>query len=60
MNSSYNRRKFLKTSAITGMGLGMAGSIFPLFSKGSSLTGKRIGIIGLDTSHSIESDSGNR
>jgi predicted dehydrogenase len=53
MRSYYNRRKFIKTSAITGIGLGMAGSILPLFSKGFSVSGKRVGIIGLDTSHSI-------
>jgi predicted dehydrogenase len=54
MNSSFNRRKFLKTSAFTSIGLSVAGSILPLFSKGASLSGKRIGIIGLDTSHSVE------
>ncbi|MGV8879979.1 MAG: Gfo/Idh/MocA family protein [Sphingobacteriaceae bacterium] len=48
-----DRRKFIKTSAVAGLGLGLAGSIFPLFTKGAHLAGKRIGIIGLDTSHSL-------
>ena len=54
MKQFYDRRKFIKTSAAAGIGLGIAGSVFPLLSKASSLEGKRIGIIGLDTSHSVE------
>lgn len=54
MKQLHNRRKFIKASAVTGIGLGMAGSLVPLFSKGMSASGKRVGIIGLDTSHSIE------
>lgn len=51
----YNRRKFIKTSAIAGIGLGLAGSALPVFGKKSTaIPGKRVGIIGLDTSHSIE------
>jgi predicted dehydrogenase len=53
MKEIYGRRKFIKTSALMGAGLGIAGSVLPLFSKGFSLPGKRVGIIGLDTSHSI-------
>lgn len=49
----FDRRKFIKTSAVTGIGLSLAGSVLPLFTKGASLSDKRIGIIGLDTSHSI-------
>ncbi len=52
MQKILNRRKFIKTTAVTGLGLSLAGSVLPLLSKGSSITGKRIGIIGLDTSHS--------
>lgn len=63
MKETYGRRKFIKTSAVTGIGLGMAGSFLPLFSRGFSASGKRVGIIGLDTSHSIaftkEMNSGN-
>ncbi|MBX2923536.1 MAG: Gfo/Idh/MocA family oxidoreductase [Chitinophagaceae bacterium] len=50
----YTRRNFIKTSAVAGVGIGLAGSVHPLFGKELSLQGKRIGIIGLDTSHSIE------
>lgn len=50
---NYNRRLFIKASALAGAGI----SLFPLSSSSfpgflSSVTGKRIGIIGLDTSHS--------
>lgn len=48
----FGRRKFIKTSTVTSIGLGLAGSILPLFTKGATTAGKRIGIIGLDTSHS--------
>jgi len=51
--TSYNRRKFIKTTAATGIGLGLVGNLSPLFAK-SEPSGKRIGIIGLDTSHSVE------
>lgn len=44
-----NRRAFIKTSAVTAAGVGLLGSA----AAGSSAGGKRIGIIGLDTSHSI-------
>lgn len=48
-----HRRKFIKTSAITGIGLGLFSSLPSLASnKKNSIAGKRIGIIGLDTSHS--------
>ncbi|MFT3946807.1 MAG: Gfo/Idh/MocA family oxidoreductase [Agriterribacter sp.] len=50
----YTRRNFIKTSAVAGAGIGLAGSVHPLFGKGLSPQGKRVGIIGLDTSHSIE------
>ncbi len=54
MKQLYGRRKFIKTSAVTGIGLGIAGGVIPLCSKGFSASGKRVGIIGLDTSHSVE------
>lgn len=53
MKQAYDRRKFIKTSAIAGIGVGITGSILPLF-KDFSAAGKRVGIIGLDTSHSVE------
>ncbi len=51
--SSYNRRNFIKISALAGTGLGIYGSISSLYGKSASLTGRRVGIIGLDTSHSV-------
>ena len=51
---SSDRRKFIKTTAVTGIGLGLMGNVLPLFGKDRSVPGRRIGIIGLDTSHSVE------
>ncbi|MEX2565961.1 MAG: twin-arginine translocation signal domain-containing protein [Cyclobacteriaceae bacterium] len=48
-----HRRKFIKTSAIAGIGLGLSGSVFPGFSKNAIKEGGKIGIIGLDTSHVV-------
>ena len=45
------RRDFIKSTAIAGIGLGLAGSVFPMYGAASSKVGGRIGIIGLDTSH---------
>lgn len=53
MSESYDRRKFIRNTAAAGLGLGIAGSLLPFLSKGAVLSGKRIGIIGLDTSHCI-------
>ena len=47
---NINRRKFISTSTITGLGLALTHSL-PAISL-SKNKGKRIGIIGLDTSHS--------
>ncbi|MCG2462084.1 Gfo/Idh/MocA family oxidoreductase [Flavobacteriaceae bacterium F89] len=55
MKALYDRRNFIKTSSVAGIGLGISGSILPLYSRGmSSTTGKRVGIIGLDTSHCVK------
>lgn len=54
MNDIYERRNFIKTSIVSGVGLGVSGSINPLFGKeGPPKTGQRVGIIGLDTSHCV-------
>lgn len=53
MSESYDRRKFIRNTAAAGLGLGIAGSLLPFMGKGAALSGKRIGIIGLDTSHCI-------
>jgi predicted dehydrogenase len=52
MKKEFNRRDFVKTAAIGGIGLGMTAGNGALFGMGSQSSG-RIGIIGLDTSHSI-------
>jgi hypothetical protein len=54
MQPSFNRRKFIKTTAVTGLGLGFMGNTSALFAKAPIAAGKRVGIIGLDTSHSLE------
>ena len=54
-SNSYNRRSFLKLSALAGAGIGLS-SLTPSAAFSALPTGvapgKRIGIIGLDTSHS--------
>jgi hypothetical protein len=50
MLNLYNRRDFLKATAATGIGLSIGSN---LFAGENSKDGKRVGIIGLDTSHSI-------
>lgn len=52
MMNKFNRRDFVRTASIGGFSLGVAGKLQPLFGINSSEGGK-IGIIGLDTSHSI-------
>lgn len=48
-----NRRKFIHASAVTGLGLGLSASVGNLFAMPRQGSGKRVGIIGLDTSHSV-------
>jgi predicted dehydrogenase len=52
MHSKLNRRNFIRKSAATGLTLGLGSAAFPLFSQ-SSQPDVRVGMIGLDTSHSI-------
>ena len=52
MKKSLNRRDFVRTASIGGIGLGLAGNVASLYGKSSAATGK-VGIIGLDTSHSV-------
>ena len=54
MKEPYNRRKFIKTSVSAGIGLGVASNVSSLFNYRNLGLGKRVGIIGLDTSHSVE------
>lgn len=55
MNKTFDRRNFLKSTAVAGIGLGLNLSATSAFSGPFSAVqkGKRIGIIGLDTSHSV-------
>lgn len=52
MIENYNRRNFIKMAAVGGAGLTLSG-ISPLYASGNDLKGKRVGIIGLDTSHAV-------
>ena len=45
------RRTFFKTSAMAGAGLMTSGLSFGNISRNPVQTGRRVGIIGLDTSH---------
>ncbi len=55
MKTKFDRRNFLKSSAIASLGFGLNLTGAPLFAKQpvTAQPGKRIGIIGLDTSHSV-------
>jgi hypothetical protein len=52
MMNKFSRRNFVKTASIGGLSLGMAGRFNPLAGHQVSEGGK-VGIIGLDTSHSV-------
>lgn len=54
MNHAYNRRQFIRNTAITGIGLGLAAAAQPLMGAIPMADQRRVGIIGLDTSHSVE------
>lgn len=51
--TNYNRRNFIRMAALAGAGLSISGSISPLYGKSVVLAGKKVGIIGLDTSHAV-------
>src|SRR5688500_15086286 len=56
MKKTFDRRNFLKSTAVAGIGLGMNFSPRAAFAQRPSSQvqkGKRVGIIGLDTSHSV-------
>ncbi|RAK02653.1 secreted protein [Larkinella arboricola] len=53
MKAFYNRRHFIRTTAAAGAGLGLAQGLSAFVSRDTSVAeGRRVGIIGLDTSHS--------
>ena len=50
----FNRRKFIKATSLTTLGLGVIGNPnLSIAENNISSEGKKVGIIGLDTSHSI-------
>ncbi len=49
--NNRNRRNFIKKTAIAGLGLGIAGSVSGFYKEPEK--GKRVGMIGLDTGHSV-------
>ena len=51
MGNNFNRREFVKTAAIGGVGLGLAAEPLTVYGD-QAMQGGRVGIIGLDTSHS--------
>lgn len=51
-HNKYDRRKFIGTTVAGSIGFGMTNSFFSLHAAGNP-SKKRVGIIGLDTSHSI-------
>ena len=53
MKENYNRRNFIRMAAVAGAGLTLSGNLSPLYAQDLQVTGKRVGIIGLDTSHCI-------
>jgi len=52
MKDIYNRRKFIYTGALAGAGLGLSGILSPFSAKAANQNKLKVGIIGLDTSHS--------
>lgn len=57
MKHQFNRRKFLRSTALASLGWGLSGSLNLAYSGDKPLDkvakGLRVGIIGLDTSHSM-------
>ncbi|MEX1241059.1 MAG: Gfo/Idh/MocA family oxidoreductase [Cyclobacteriaceae bacterium] len=54
MEKTFDRRNFMKSTAAAGMGLGLTLTHSSVFGAPRTVQqGKRVGIIGLDTSHSV-------
>ena len=53
MKENYNRRNFIRMAAVAGAGFTMSGHLNPLYAQNLEGSGKRVGIIGLDTSHAV-------
>jgi predicted dehydrogenase len=54
MGHHFSRRKFIRSASIAGIGLGLSGTAAAMAvgNRKGAAAGKRVGIIGLDTSHS--------
>jgi len=52
MKTKFNRRDFTKTASIGGLSIGLSGNLASVFGNNREEGGK-VGIIGLDTSHSV-------
>jgi len=50
---STNRRRFIEKTVLSGAGITMAGGSLKVFGNSDTNIGKKIGMIGLDTSHSV-------
>ncbi len=53
MKQSFNRRRFIKTATTAGIGFGLIGSFPKLIAQNKTDIQVKVGIIGLDTSHSL-------
>jgi predicted dehydrogenase len=53
MNKS-DRRSFVKRTAMAGLGLGLVNTAYGHYKIPETVNGKRIGMIGLDTGHSVD------
>ena len=51
-HTTFNRRNFMKTTALSGLGIGLTSSAGLVFGEGKA-NNMRIGIIGMDTSHCV-------
>ncbi|PTX19010.1 secreted protein [Pontibacter mucosus] len=54
MHASTDRRTFLKTATVAGIGLGLTGSSLVAFGQNKPAREIKVGIIGLDTEHSVK------
>lgn len=53
MKNNFHRREFIRTAAGAGIGVGLSGSLSKLYGQSNPANQGRVGIIGLDTSHSV-------
>jgi len=51
MKQNSSRREFIQTTLLAGAGLGLVNSVTSVYGNSSAAPGKKVGIIGLDTSH---------